>query len=127
MNKQSEYQKQLRKIIKNHVYCSVSELMTQLYNGATTNEDFADVMYTYTDDYDSDGGKPEYQEALQHWSVSPYLGNKLKQQGEMVSDVYGLTVWGRTTTGQSIYMDYAIQQAFPNGDDNENEQHESKW
>jgi hypothetical protein len=50
-------------------------------------------------------------EALEHWIVDSHFGKKLGEFGEMVSsDIFpdGWTIWGRTTSGQSISMDYVI-------------------
>jgi len=48
-------------------------------------------------------------EAYEHWIVSDWLAKKLEEYGEMVSyDVHGLTIWGRTTTGQAIWIDGVI-------------------
>ncbi len=65
------------------------------------------------DDY-FDGDLDDYrQEVYEHWIVSSWLGEKLKEQGEtVVEDFYGLTIWCRTTTGQAIYMDYVIQEIY---------------
>lgn len=50
-------------------------------------------------------------EIYEHWIVSPWLANKLEAYGQVIDhDFMGLTIWGRTTTGQSISMDYVIQQ-----------------
>lgn len=48
-------------------------------------------------------------EAYEHWVVTPWLARKLEEQGHMTGEVQGLTVWGRPTTGQVIYMDGVIQ------------------
>ena len=54
--------------------------------------------------------EPYQNEALEHWIVSDWLADKLEERGEMViRDFMGLTVWGRTTSGQHISMDYIIQ------------------
>lgn len=50
----------------------------------------------------------EYREAYEFWIVSDYLAEKLKEHGEMVEEIMGLTVWGRCTTGQAILLDYCI-------------------
>lgn len=56
-----------------------------------------------TDDYRS--------EVFEHWIVSDWIASKLIEHGEVVdTDFMGLTIWGRTTTGQSISMDCVIQQ-----------------
>jgi hypothetical protein len=53
--------------------------------------------------------EPRKIEVFEHWIVSDWLARELEGKGEMVSrDIYGLTVWGRTTTGQSIILDRVI-------------------
>lgn len=48
----------------------------------------------------------EFDEAYEHWIVSSWLADKLPNTG----DVCGLSIWARYCTGQSIYLDYNIQQ-----------------
>jgi len=50
----------------------------------------------------------DYLEIYEHWIVSDFLARKLKAYGEAVGEILGLTVWGRATTGQAIYLDYVI-------------------
>jgi len=52
----------------------------------------------------------DYFEAYEHWVVSKYLGDKLKDKGEMVDDFFGMTVWGRCTSGQAILLDGVISE-----------------
>jgi hypothetical protein len=53
------------------------------------------------------------QEIFEHWIVSSWLANKLEEQGEtVVRDFYGLDIWCRATTGQSICLDWVIQQIY---------------
>lgn len=48
-------------------------------------------------------------EAYEHWIVTNWFADKLEERGEMVlRDFLGLTIWGRTTTGQAIHMDWII-------------------
>jgi hypothetical protein len=57
--------------------------------------------------------EPYTREAYEHWLVSDWLADKLEEKGEMIArDLHGLTVWGRTTTGQAIYMDGVICEIF---------------
>lgn len=57
--------------------------------------------------------EPYQIEAYEHWIVSEWLADKLLSYGEMVSkDIHGLTVWGRTTTGQLIAMDWVIEKIY---------------
>lgn len=53
-------------------------------------------------------------EVFEHWIVSSWLGKKLQEHGETVVELYGLTIWCRTTTGQAIYCDCVIQQIYNN-------------
>jgi len=57
--------------------------------------------------------EPEQREIFEYWLVTEYLGRKLEACGEAVLfDFYGLTIWGRTTTGQAIALDGVIQKIF---------------
>lgn len=50
-------------------------------------------------------------EVYEHWIVSGWLADKLAEKGEAVDkDICGLTIWGRTTTGQAICMDAVIEE-----------------
>ena len=54
---------------------------------------------------------PHYHDVYEYWIVSNFLAARLKEHGEIVeTDFHGLTIWGRTTTGQSITCDYVIAQ-----------------
>ncbi|WP_298062160.1 hypothetical protein [uncultured Rikenella sp.] len=44
-------------------------------------------------------------EVLEWWLVSDWLTDKLRGQGEVIIDDYGCCWWGRTTSGQAVYMD----------------------
>jgi len=51
----------------------------------------------------------EPEEALEHWIVSGWLADKLEEYGELITkDFLGLTIWGRTCSGQAIMLDYVI-------------------
>lgn len=53
---------------------------------------------------------PEQREVYEHWIVTRWLANKLEEKGEVVGrDICGIgAIWGRTTTGQMISMDWVI-------------------
>ena len=58
-----------------------------------------------------EGYEDEYIEALEHWIISDWLADKLEAKGEMIlKDFYGLTIWGRTCSGQAILLDGVIQE-----------------
>lgn len=54
----------------------------------------------------------DYFEAYEHWIVSSWLAEKLKEYGEITGEFAGLTIWGRATTGQMISMDWVIQEIY---------------
>lgn len=54
--------------------------------------------------------EPEYSDIYEHWIVTGWLGDKLREHGQVVEEYLGLTIWGRPTTGQSISMDWVIEQ-----------------
>jgi len=45
---------------------------------------------------------------LEHWIVSDNLARHLRENDQVVVDIYGLTIWGRFTSGQAISMDSVI-------------------
>jgi hypothetical protein len=73
---------------------------------------------------DEYGIEPYEREVFEHWLVSDWLAEKLEEKNERVlKDFFGLTVWCRTTSGQSILLDQvicdiydAVQAGWINGD-----------
>ncbi len=59
-------------------------------------------------------------DVYEHWIVTDWLADKLKAKGEMIErDFYGLTIWGRTTTGQAILLDSVICHIYDEHHDNQ--------
>lgn len=57
--------------------------------------------------------EPYQWEIYEHWIVSDWFARELEKHGERVDhDFDGLTIWGRTTTGQAIYMDSVIEAIY---------------
>lgn len=55
--------------------------------------------------------EPHEDEVYEHWVVSDWLADKLKEKGECIClDWQGLTIWGRCTTGQMVSMDSVIRE-----------------
>ena len=52
----------------------------------------------------------EYDEVFEWWLVTPYMAELLKENGEIIFADYDCYWWGRTTTGQALYMDWVIQE-----------------
>lgn len=51
----------------------------------------------------------EPEDVFEHWIVTPFFARKLQEQGEAVAEIFDFHIWGRTTTGQAIYMDSVIE------------------
>ena len=48
-------------------------------------------------------------EIFEHWIITDFLANRLEAKGERVlRDFFGMTVWCRSCTGQSILLDMVI-------------------
>lgn len=59
--------------------------------------------------------EPHEREIFQWYAVSSFLADDLEEEGEVVlRDFHGLDLWGRTTFGQAISMDYVIQKVYDN-------------
>lgn len=69
-------------------------------------DDTANGWRTLVESEDID---PEYDDVYEHWVVTDWFGRTLEQEGEIVRNVCGLTIWGRCCTGQAIALDYVIQ------------------
>lgn len=54
--------------------------------------------------------EPNIDEVYEHWIVSDWFGRKLREKGEIVDDLCGLTIWGRCCSGQAIYIDPVVEQ-----------------
>ena len=97
-------EKTASRLVQNNVYYCVSYLVRELSKDEKHLDNLSDVLHQWGASDDS------YEEALEHWIVSDWLADKLAEENEMVTkDFLGLTIWGRTTSGQSIDMDYVIQ------------------
>jgi hypothetical protein len=53
-------------------------------------------------------------EIFEHWAVSSWLAERLREQGEKVGTLDNFTVWCRTTTGQAISVDGVIETIYAN-------------
>lgn len=53
---------------------------------------------------------PYESEIFEHWVVTGWLQDELAKRGERVGYLDDLQIWGRSTTGRSIYMDHVIEE-----------------
>lgn len=82
--------------------CQSSLVEKALENGFFSFEDIENL-------YDSE---EQAQEIYEWWIVDSGMAQCLKEQNEPVlENEYGIW-WGRTTTGQAIYLDYVIQEIY---------------
>ena len=52
----------------------------------------------------------ENSEIMEWWLVTPYMAELLKEKGEVILSAHDCYWWGRTTSGQALYMDGVIQE-----------------
>lgn len=80
-----------------HVFYGQNEVVEELIRAGKIDEEYM-CPFVDTDD-----------EIFEWWLVSPYLAQELKERDEVVIDTLGCHWWGRTSSGQAIYMDGVIQ------------------
>lgn len=73
-------------------------------------EDLTDIeendLVDIANEYNID---PYYNEVYEYWIVSGFLADRLEAEREVIErDFFGLTIWGRMTTGQAICCDHVI-------------------
>ncbi len=49
-------------------------------------------------------------EILEWWLVTPWLARRLQDNNETVLAAFGCCWWGRTTSGQAIFLDSVINE-----------------
>ena len=89
------------KLVNREVLCNVSYLVTELMSQEKYFEELSELF----GQEDDEGNIPEVYE---YWLVTPWLAEKLKAQGELVTDFLDLVIWGRQTSGQMICADTVI-------------------
>jgi hypothetical protein len=112
----SEYFSRIDRFVDQNIHYCVSQLIDHLAkdDGGECWDEVLSVCICHGDD--GDDGDECFREVLEHWLVSDRLAVALESRGETVSrDIYGLVVWGRCTTGQSISMDCVIQDIYREG------------
>ena len=82
-----------KRLVDNHVLYGQNYVVQQLLN---SNESLLDTICQ------------SEEEILEWWLVTPFLADLLKREGETVLEGYDCHWWGRTTSGQAIYMDGVI-------------------
>ena len=135
---ENEKQDRCRKLVQREVLHNCSTLISELCGKEDYMEDLMEVCvktaYQYVvsdpdgkeigrfddeseaDELAEDKGEgfdveteEENREALEHWIVSDWFGDKLEERGEMVVEFKDFRIWGRTTSGQAILIDGVIR------------------
>lgn len=90
---------ELEDFVHSHVNTNVYSLVTG---------DHGRITPEYLEEFENlyDGNRPK--DVFEYWSVSRYLFEKLRSRGAPVADLGSCYVWGRTTTGQGIALDWVI-------------------
>lgn len=133
----SEKQKAVESFVSSEVYVCQSMLVEELLNKSIFSFDDIQNLYRVFDgkllrpntcyscklsftSLDSETGECQdcfeenqaAQDIFEWWIVSNWLANKLKGQGEPILENDFGTWWGRTCTGQAIYMDEVINDIY---------------
>lgn len=91
------YQEYAKKFIENNVImCATSLIEDLLSNETLINIDEFENLYNEETE--------EYNEVFEYWFVNEWFFNKLKEEKEIVCDSKYGYIWGRTTSGQAIYI-----------------------
>ena len=48
-------------------------------------------------------------DVMEWWLIDSWLAERLKRENQVIIEEYGCHWWGRTTSGQAVYMDGVIQ------------------
>ena len=103
-------ERELDEFVNREVYYNVSHIVAEMIN--LTGVEWWHIqsqVIEETEDYAHE------REVFEYYIVSDYLADELQERGEVIEhDFYGLTIWGRTTTGQAISMDWVIQDIYNN-------------
>lgn len=113
--------REYREWLDRQILHNVNELMEALFRDDQHIEYFIDSCENYyychececrAKDCTNDDHDHEPQDSLEYWLVTERFGELLIEQGEPVYNYLGLTIWGRTCSGQAIALDYSPQQIY---------------
>jgi hypothetical protein len=117
-------QEDLRKFVNNEVYCCQTMVVEKLLEECIF--DYSDIQNFYKSDKQlkEDGYKTKVEreearrnggdqnEIFEWWVVSDWLIKKLEAEEEPILKTDYGDWWGRTCTGQAIYLDYVIEKIY---------------
>lgn len=100
-----------------HVYVNVGQIITYLLEcGCNREEEWTSELFDQWEELeqDEDPDCAILREPAEFWVISDYL-KRLMEKAEsppLITDYFGIAIWGRETTGQSILLDYEFQEAY---------------
>jgi hypothetical protein len=107
MLSESEKQELGKKLVNREIIQCISLTINMAFEKDT--DEILEALES-CENYKEDPESGDYPEIFEYWSVTDWLGEKLKQKGEIVFKYLDFTVWGRQCTGQAIFLDPVIQE-----------------
>jgi hypothetical protein len=104
---ESEKQELGEKLVKREIIECISLTIDRAFKKDT--DEILEALES-CENFKEDPESENYPEIFEYWSVTDWLGEKLKQKGEIVFKYLDFTVWGRQCTGQAIFLDSVIQE-----------------
>lgn len=115
----AEKQRILRDFVDREVLLNQTGLVNYiLEKGLVDYEDISNIYYTheelnerYPGGYGTDE-ESDVKEIYEWWLVSDWLLERLKEKGEPALETDFGSWWGRTCSGQAIYLDAVIEEIY---------------
>lgn len=105
----------LEKLVNREVIMLATDIVDELMKLANGGGEFVDAFdlamqeASFIDINDEDE-ELQYPEPLEYWFITEWLASKLEaKNGETIIRHFNNPIWGRTTSGQAISMDYVIK------------------
>lgn len=114
MLSKEEIELRAKNIIEREIFCRAPyELIEHL----RTDDQHVDALYCVPDFTDPEAGI--FQEPLEFYLVSNWLGQNLKRYNQPVTELSTCHVWGRCTSGQYLIHDGTFQKLVEELNNNE--------
>jgi len=119
-----------KNIVKNEIFANQNSLVEKLISNETIPID--DIQNYYAPAEEGSDEEEQPQDIMEWWLVSDWLKDALLKKGEPIIDNELGKWWGRTTSGQAIYMDGVIKNIasvghFKSGGKTEDEKGYNGW
>lgn len=100
---QSILQDYAQRLVEREVYHSCSIMMRDLCDVDGFFDNNIDLFVRIDEESE------ENIEPLEHWIISDWLANHLADYDEMTGKLFDFNIWGRTCSGQAMYLDLVMQ------------------